>query len=65
LTKLDNIYIGVCLDIACTLVICAERNVIYTMITQGESKKIVCIMSNGEVGGFPCVFCGELIMQLD
>ena len=37
------------------------------MITHGESKieKIVCIMSNGVVGGSPCGACRELIMQLD
>ena len=37
-----------------------------TMITHGESKieKIVCIMSNGVVGGSPCGACRELIMQL-
>lgn len=67
MTKSGNIYTGVCLDTACTLGICAERNAIHTMITYGESKieKIVCIMSNGVVGGLPCGACRELIMQLD
>ena len=67
MTESGNIYTGVCLDTACTLGICAERNAIHTMITQGESKikKIVCIMSNGVIGGSPCGACRELIMQLD
>lgn len=67
MTESGNIYTGVCLDTACTLGICAERNAIHTMITQGESKikKIVCIMSNGVIGGAPCGACRELIMQLD
>ena len=66
LTKKGNIYTGICLDTASTLGICAERNAIFNMLTNGESKieKIVCIMSNGNVGT-PCGACRELIMQLD
>lgn len=66
LTKKGNIYTGVCLDTASTLGICAERNAIFNMLTNGESKieKIVCVMSNGNVGT-PCGACRELIMQLD
>ena len=66
LTKSGNIYTGVCIDAACTLGICAERNAIHTMIANGESKidKIVCIDSNDEAGS-PCGACRELIMQLD
>lgn len=66
LTKNGNIYAGVCIDTACTLGICAERNAIHNMITNGESKieKIVCIDSNGNVD-YPCGACRELIMQLD
>ena len=50
LTKNGNIYTGVCIDTACTLGICAERNAIHTMITNGESKieKLVCIDSKGK-----------------
>ena len=61
-----NIYTGVCIDTASTLGICAERNAIHTMITNGESKidKIVCIDSSGKAGS-PCGACRELIMQLD
>ena len=67
MTESGNVYTGVCLDTACTLGICAERNAIHTMITHGESKieKIVCIMSDGLIGGPPCGACRELIMQLD
>lgn len=32
-----KIYTGVCVDGACTLGICAERNAIFNMITNGES----------------------------
>ena len=66
LTKSGNIYTGICLDTACTLGICAERNAIFNMLTNGESQidKIVCVMSDGTVGT-PCGACRELIMQLD
>lgn len=66
LTKKGNIYTGICLDTASTLGICAERNAIFNMLTDGESQivKIVCVMSNGDVGT-PCGACRELIMQLD
>ena len=66
MTKSGNIYTGVCIDTASTLGICAERNAIHTMITNGESKidRIVCIDSKGKAGA-PCGACRELIMQLD
>ena len=66
MTKSGNIYTGVCIDTASTLGICAERNAIHTMITNGESQidQIVCIDSKGNAGA-PCGACRELIMQLD
>lgn len=66
LTKKGNIYTGVCIDTNCTLGICAERNALHTMITNGETEvdKIVCLMSNGKIGGVPCGACREFIMQL-
>lgn len=38
LTENHNIYVGVCIDIASSLGMCAERNAIANMITNGESK---------------------------
>ena len=38
LTKQGNIYVGVCIDTASTLGMCAERNAIANMITNGESQ---------------------------
>ena len=66
LTSRDNVYTGVCIDTACTLGMCAERNAIANMITNGESKiiKLVCVMSDGSVGS-PCGACREYLMQLD
>ena len=66
LTKQGNIYVGVCIDTACTLGMCAERNAIANMITNGESQiaKVVAVMPNGSVGS-PCGACREYMMQLD
>lgn len=66
LTDKGNIYVGVCIDTASTLGMCAERNAIANMITNGESKidKVVAIMPNGKVGS-PCGACREYMMQLD
>ena len=45
LAESGKIYTGVCIDGACSLGICAERNAIFNMITNGESKilKIIAI----------------------
>ncbi len=66
MTDKGNIYTGVCIDTACTLGMCAERNAIANMITNGESKivKLVCVMGSGSVGS-PCGACREYLMQLD
>ncbi len=62
----SRIYTGVCVDTACTLGVCAERNAIFHMITCGEReiKRVVCIMGGGVVGGAPCGACRELMVQL-
>lgn len=66
LTESGNVYMGVCIDTACTLGMCAERNAIANMITNGESKivRLVCVMRDGSVGS-PCGACREYLMQLD
>lgn len=66
LTESGNVYTGVCIDTACTLGMCAERNAIANMITNGESKivRLVCVMRDGSVGS-PCGACREYLMQLD
>ena len=66
LTKAGNIYVGVCIDTASTLGMCAERNAIANMITNGESQiaKVVAVRPDGRVGA-PCGACREYMMQLD
>lgn len=60
-----NIYVGVCVDCACTLGICAERNAIFNMLTNGENgiKRVVAVNRNGKVLP-PCGACRELMTQL-
>ncbi len=60
-----KIYTGVCVDTSCTLGICAERNAIFNMITNGDNeiKRVIAIMSDGKTGA-PCGACRELITQL-
>ncbi len=66
LTKAGNIYVGVCIDTASSLGMCAERNAIANMITSGESRidKVVAVMPDGKAG-MPCCACREFMMQLD
>ena len=60
-----KIYTGVCIDTCSTLGICAERNAIFNMITNGEQeiKKVLAIMPDGRSGA-PCGACRELMVQL-
>ena len=65
LSKSGKIYTGVCIDTCSTLGICAERNAIFNMITNGEQEidKILCIPPV-EGRGAPCGACRELMVQL-
>ncbi len=65
LSKSGKIYTGVCIDTCSTLGICAERNAIFNMITNGENEidKVLCIMPDGS-NGAPCGACRELMVQL-
>ena len=60
-----RIYTGVCIDTSSTLGICAERNAIFNMITNGEQeiKKVIAILPDGSSGA-PCGACRELMVQL-
>jgi len=60
-----KIYTGVCIDTCSTLGICAERNAIFNMITNGEQEieKVLAILPDGSSGA-PCGACRELMVQL-
>lgn len=65
LSSSGKIYTGVCIDTCSTLGICAERNAIFNMITNGEQEiiKVLAIMPDGKSGA-PCGACRELMVQL-
>ena len=64
LSSSGKIYTGVCIDSCSTLGICAERNAIFNMITNGESviQKVIAIMPDGKTRT-PCGACRELMVQ--
>ena len=66
LSESGKIYTGVCVDTCSTLGICAERNAIFNMITNGEQRisKVLAVMDDGSCGA-PCGACRELMVQLD
>ena len=65
LSSSGKIYTGVCVDTCSTLGVCAERNAIFNMLTNGENEidKVLCIMTDGSCGA-PCGACRELMVQL-
>lgn len=65
LSASGKIYTGVCVDTCSTLGICAERNAIFNMLTNGEQEisKVLAIMPDGRTGA-PCGACRELMVQL-
>lgn len=60
------IYTGVCIDVPCSIGICAEQAAIAEMLKNGETqiKRIIAVYEDGSVLA-PCGRCRELISQLD
>ena len=60
-----KIYVGVCIDTACGLGICAERNAIFNMITNGEYKirRVLALTQDGKAAA-PCGACREMMAEL-
>jgi len=60
-TDKGNIYLGVCIDVPCSVGFCAEHSAIAAMVTAGESKidKIVAIGKDNFLP--PCGRCREFI----
>lgn len=65
LSASGKIYTGVCVDTACTMGICAERNAIFSMITAGEHEisRVIAIGGDGSAVP-PCGACREFMAQL-
>lgn len=66
LTGSGSVYVGVCVDTACSMGFCAEHAAAAAMITAGESH-VVRMVAVGWAGRImpPCGRCREFISQLD
>ena len=66
LTEQGHVYVGVCIDTACSMGFCAEHAAAAAMVTAGESRvlKMVAVGWDGRVMP-PCGRCREFISQLD
>ena len=60
------VYTGICIDVPCSIGICAEQAAIAEMLKHGETKikRIVSVYEDGSILS-PCGRCRELIAQLD
>ena len=65
LTDKGNVYLGVCIDTACSMGFCAEHSAAAAMITAGEHiiKKIIAVNYDGKILP-PCGRCREFLSQL-
>lgn len=65
LSSKGNIYTGVCIDTACSLGFCAERNALSTMFTNGEYEivKVCAVYKDGSIMP-PCGACREFMIQM-
>jgi len=65
LTESGKLYLGVCIDTACSMGFCAEHAAAAAMITAGENRvvKMVAVNWDGKILP-PCGRCREFISQL-
>ena len=67
LTKKGSIYVGVCIDTASTLGMCAERNAVFQAYCQGYRKSdIEALAIVGDCSPLisPCGACRQVLMEL-
>lgn len=64
LSKSGNIFTGICIDTSSSLGMCAERNAISTMFSNGEFEidRICSVYIDGTIMP-PCGACREFMMQ--
>lgn len=65
-TASGAIYTGICIDVPCSIGLCAEQSAIAEMVKHGETtiKRIVAVYEDGSILP-PCGRCRELMSQLD
>ena len=57
LSKSGKIYTGVCIDTCSTLGVCAERNAIFNMITNGESGILLISLGGNLLSNLSLISC--------
>lgn len=64
-TSKGNTYTGICLDLPCSIGLCAEQAAIAEMVKNGETaiKQIVAVFEDGSILP-PCGRCREFISQI-
>lgn len=65
-TASGTVFTGICIDVPCSIGICAEQAAVAEMLKTGETKikRIIAVYEDGSVLP-PCGRCRELISQLD
>ncbi len=65
LTESGNVFVGVCIDTACSMGFCAEHAAAAAMVTAGENRvlKMIAVDWEGSILP-PCGRCREFISQL-
>ena len=60
------VFTGICIDVPCSIGICAEQSAIAEMLKHGETKikRLIAVYEDGSILP-PCGRCRELISQLD
>ena len=65
-TASGAVFTGICIDVPCSIGLCAEQAAIAEMIKHGETqiRRIVAVYEDGSILP-PCGRCRELISQVD
>ena len=67
LTEKGNIYVGVCIDTACSLGMCAERNAVFGAYCKGYRKEDIiglAIVADCSPIASPCGACRQVLSEL-
>lgn len=61
-----EVYTGICIDLPCSIGLCAEQAAIAEMIKSGQTKikRIIAVYQDGSILP-PCGRCREFIAQID
>ncbi|MCP3775866.1 cytidine deaminase [Paenibacillus sp. MZ04-78.2] len=65
-THNGNVFTGICIDLPCSIGLCAEQSAIVEMVKNNETaiKTIIAVFEDGSILP-PCGKCREFITQID